>query len=394
MSRQLINRSPDLKRLQDEGYDIEIRSGHLLIKDVPYVAAGKEIRRGVLVSTLSLAGDATTTPGDHVATFAGEVPCDREGRALNQILNASVPQQLAPNLVINHTFSSKPTGGGYRDYYDKMTTYVNIICGHAHALDPTVTPKTFPVIQAEDEESVFRYIDSATSRAGIDVINRKLELEKVALVGLGGTGAYVFDLVAKTRVREIHLFDGDRFLQHNAFRSPGAPSIEDLRTAPFKVDLLFRQYDRMRRHIVPHSAHIDESNVGILCSMDFVFLCLDDGEAKRFIVTKLQEFQRPFVDVGIGVYETGGALAGLVRVTASTCDMRDHIWEKDRIPFSTNEENNEYSRNIQIADLTALNAALAVIKWKKLFGFYQDLEGEHYSVYEIDGNHLLNEDQG
>jgi len=40
-----------------------------------------------------------------------------------------------------------------------------------------------------------------------------------------------------------------------------------------------------------------------------------------------------------------------------------------------------------------LNAALAVIKWKKLFGFYFDFEQELSSTYTIDGNHLLNEDQ-
>lgn len=60
---------------------------------------------------------------------------------------------------------------------------------------------------------------------------------------------------------------------------------------------------------------------------------------------------------------------------------------------TSGEDNNEYSRNIQIADLNALNAALAVIKWKKIFGFYGDLEHEHFSTYDIDGNHLNNEDQ-
>jgi hypothetical protein len=43
-------------------------------------------------------------------------------------------------------------------------------------------------------------------------------------------------------------------------------------------------------------------------------------------------------------------------------------------------------------DLNALNACLAVIRWKRLYGFYRDLEGEHHSLYTIDGNHLLNED--
>lgn len=36
--------------------------------------------------------------------------------------------------------------------------------------------------------------------------------------------------------------------------------------------------------------------------------------------------------------------------------------------------NDDYDYNIQIADLNALNAALTVIKWKKLWGFYLDLD--------------------
>lgn len=55
--------------------------------------------------------------------------------------------------------------------------------------------------------------------------------------------------------------------------------------------------------------------------------------------------------------------------------------------------NNEYNRNIQVADLNALNAALAVIKWKKLFGFYQDMKSEHHSQFHTATNSLINEDQ-
>ena len=77
----------------------------------------------------------------------------------------------------------------------------------------------------------------------------------------------------------------------------------------------------------------------------------------------------PFIDVGMGIDLTDDALGGILRVTTSTPQKRTHVWEKDRIPFSDGDGNDEYSRNIQIADLNALNAALAVIKWKKLFGF-------------------------
>jgi predicted alpha/beta superfamily hydrolase len=97
--------------------------------------------------------------------------------------------------------------------------------------------------------------------------------------------------------------------------------------------------------------------------------------------------------VGLGVYLTGDSLGGIVRITTSTPKQREHVRAKSRISFSAGDGNNEYDRNIQIADLNALNAALAVIKWKKLFGFYHDFENEHHSAYTIDGNKLVNEDQ-
>jgi len=62
MSQQPINRSLDLKRLRDEGYDLEVRSGCLLVKDIPYVNSRGEVRRGVLVIKLVLADDQTGPP--------------------------------------------------------------------------------------------------------------------------------------------------------------------------------------------------------------------------------------------------------------------------------------------------------------------------------------------
>ena len=41
----------------------------------------------------------------------------------------------------------------------------------------------------------------AWSRAEIDLVTKKLELRKIAIVGLGGTGSYVLDLVAKKGIR-------------------------------------------------------------------------------------------------------------------------------------------------------------------------------------------------
>ncbi|MBL9149851.1 MAG: ThiF family adenylyltransferase [Phycisphaerae bacterium] len=390
MSQQLISRNPDLKRLRDEGYDVEVRANHLLVKHVPYANAKREVQFGTLVSELSLAGNVTTKPGTHVAHFMGEHPCDSLGAPIERIRHQSEQQDLGNGIVTQHSFSSKPNGG-YQDHYEKMVTYVAILSAPARAIDPGVTATTFPAIQADSDDSVFVYLDTASSRAGISCLNAKLEGDCVAILGLGGTGSYVLDLLAKTPVREIHLFDHDIFSQHNAFRSPGAPSLQELQSQPRKVDYLQTQYSRMRRQIVAHDCFVDGSNLDQLNDMTFVFLCMDDGEAKRPIVAHLEAENIPFIDVGLGVQCIDSKLFGIVRVTTSTPMQRSHVHEKGRVPF-TGGGTNEYCKNIQIADLNALNAALAVIKWKKVRGFYADLEQEHFSAYTIDGNTLTNED--
>ena len=62
----------------------------------------------------------------------------------------------------------------------------------------------------------------------------KLAQETVAIIGVGGTGGYILDQVAKTPAPEIRLFDADEFMSHNAFRAPGAASLEELRELPIR----------------------------------------------------------------------------------------------------------------------------------------------------------------
>jgi len=149
----------------------------------------------------------------------------------------------------------------------------------------------------------------------------------------------------------------------------------------------------MHRAIIAHPAHVDETNIDELRNANFVFLAMDGGPAKRYVIEQLEQSGVPFIDTGMGIYQAGDALGGIVRTTISDSEHRNHVWKKQRISFA-DAEADEYEQNIQIADLNMLNAALAVIKWKKLCGFYTDFEHEYFSAYTIDGNHLLNEDQG
>lgn len=99
----------------------------------------------------------------------------------------------------------------------------------------------------------------------------------------------------------------------------------------------------------------------------------------------------PFIDVGMGVQLVEGSLRGTLAVVTSRAENRAAA--RSRMSFDDSAIENEYDRNIQIAELNGMNAALAVIKWKKFCGFYHDFQREHFSTYTIDGDVLLNEDQ-
>lgn len=138
MSKSITRASADLRRLQDEGYELEIRGAYLLVHHVPFVTPEKTVAMGTLVSTLQLAGEVTARPDQHEAHFIGGTPCDAEGLPLKDIINNSNPQQLAPGLVAEHYLSSKPASTGrYLDYHEKMTSYIAIISGPAQAINPT-----------------------------------------------------------------------------------------------------------------------------------------------------------------------------------------------------------------------------------------------------------------
>ena len=383
MSRALISHSPDLKRLVDEGYHVEVVANVLVVRDVPYVGSDKTIRYGNLVSELDLAGDVTKPPSNHVAYFCGDHPCNEHGQQIQTIIHTSNRKDFGGGIVAQHSFSKKPVGKrGYDNYHHKMTTYFAIVASPALKIDPDAARATFPCVETEETNGPFEYLDTAASRAETTGLMETLSLSRVAIVGLGGTGSYILDQVSKTPVGEIHIFDGDIYSQHNAFRSPGAAGKSVVAAEPLKVDYFAEIYSKMKRGIIPHSEYIDDRNLELLADMDFVFLCIDNGEVKKPIIGWLEQSSIRFIDTGMGIEWAGDQLHGLVRVTGSTPENRGDIVRKHRVSFA-NSHDNLYSQNIQLADLNMLNAALAIIMWKQMMGFYLESETKRHLLFSL-----------
>jgi len=388
MSRLLISRNRELQQLVNEGFEIEIRAGHLLVHAVPYVNSKKEVAYGILVSELTTATpDVLARPSTHQVHFIGEHPCKADGTDLIQIRCQSGEFKLAEGITAQHWFSNKPRRGHYESYYEKVTSYVRVISSQAKAIDSSVDARTFRSREPVEEDSVFLYQDTASSRAGIQRLAARFRHLRVAFVGLGGTGSYALDLVAKTHVVEIHLFDADLLRPHNAFRFPGAISREILDRGISKVRYLSEYYSTMRRGVVPHEVMIHEDNVRDLAGFDYVFLCVDRGDVRQLVLRALANTDVNVIDVGMGLNLSHDqeSIWGTCRVTSSTPSTRDIALA--RIPKADRDEE-LYASNIQVADFNCLNAALAVAKWKRMCGFYLDDHGEYETTFSVNLNQL------
>jgi hypothetical protein len=126
-----------------------------------------------------------------------------------------------------------------------------------------------------------------------------------------------------------------------------------------------------------------------LIGFHFVFISIDDPKAKKPIVDFLIRNRIPFIDAGMDLsMDQTNSIRGKCRITLGTPEAADHI--PHAINFGDVPENDLY-RNVQVADLNMLNAALAVIKWKKTLGFYADDPKEHLAIYTVHTNGIAKE---
>jgi molybdopterin/thiamine biosynthesis adenylyltransferase len=387
MSTAPLAHDPDLSRLLDDGYDVVVQAGHLIVRQIPYVTQARTVEYGFLAYPVTRSGDRIVSDTDHRIWFGGSTPCDEHGRKLPPVNPEA--RAIADGLQAQFMLSCKPGPDGYPDQYMKVTAYAHIVADQAQAIDPSVTPTPGAAWQETDDGSPFAYRDTATSRAGLTAVNRRFRGNRIAIIGLGGSGGYILDQIAKTEVDSILLVDGDTFDNHNVFRAPGAASIDTLRDRPNKADYFATLYSNTHRGVTACAQYLDEDNLAVLDGATFVFLASDDAAGKPVIMDWLEARNVPFIDVGMGIEEVDGRLSGLLRVTASLPGRRSPA--RRRIPPPA-PERDDYGRNIQTADLNALNAILAVIRWKRYLGIYADATDESHATYSLITNEIACED--
>jgi hypothetical protein len=259
-----------------------------------------------------------------------------------------------------------------------VQTYLDAITAPAMAKYPEATPLRGIEIQAAVQNSPLRFPDTSSANYNLNDISSLLRAKKVAIVGLGGTGSYILDLLARTHLERIALFDDDKVHVHTIFRMPG---FIDRAIGKPKVEALANQYRKWHSGIEPVNERVTQENLERLREFDFVFVSVDDGPARRLIVDWLSSNSVPFIDCGMGLNRSVVGLNGTVRITGVDRAAFDHTIDTAYLP-TENAKEDEYRRQAQIAELNALNAALAVVRFKQHFGMYDRLDDAAWYVLE------------
>ena len=379
MLRQLVSHNDDIKRLVEKGYAVSFDSAYLIVRDIPYLDGKGALQIGTLVSKLVFTDKEHVTQDDHQVYFAGSVPFGLDGKPIPNL--GGGPSQLpmseaSADVVVQRSFSNKPkVGGKFADFFEKVESYVAIISGPAIE-QYGATPYTFRATEGHGEDSVFKYHDTLTSRAGISDLSAVFKDDVIAVIGLGGTGSYLLDFLVKTSVREVRVFDLDPYHVHNAFRSPGRLEAEELGKP--KAEVYKLRYDNFRKGLIAVPRFIDASCAEDLDGVTFAFVCVDKGSSRAGVFDLLLSRGIPFIDVGMGLRRQGAALTGTLRTTFYSSSDGPKIRDKQLAELSDSPDD-LYRSDIQISELNALNACLAVIRFKQLRGFYLE-EVPYYHV--------------
>lgn len=383
MYHRLVSHNADIRRLVEEGYAVDFDSNYLVVRDIPYLNEALELQWGIFVAKLVFVTNDDVRQEDHQVFFSGTLPYNPNG-ALVSNLNpraTSLPlSDKAKDVKVNWQFSNKPQTG-YTDFYHKIESYTTLIAGPAMEKF-NARPLTFraPSLVQEEENPVFLFQDSLTSRAEITDLTGKLRNEKVAIIGLGGTGAFVLEYMCRTPVCEIRAFDPDNFYIHNAFRSPGRLDATEL--GKKKVEVYRGRYESFRTGLQFSASAIDRESESEMEGITFAFVCVDKGGARAGIFDLLLSLHIPFIDVGMDLRKKEIGLTGMLRTTYYPSDRGEWVRNKNLAELSDTEVG-LYHTHVQIGELNALNAAFAVVRFKQLRGFYADDENLYQLLWGV-----------
>ena len=299
------------------------------------------------------------------------------------------------------TWSNISIRKGSHDSPEKDVSASDLIHRYAKQIIGAVSAAGYTETASLAIRSPFKIPNTFEARAAIGPVQDRIRDQRIAIIGLGGTGAYVLDLIAKTPVMEIHLLDSDDVNWHNFMRAPGAPTaveIESRRKEQIrKVDYYYSKYASLREGIYPHTVRVNSPSTFdeflLARPIDYAFVCIDqltnsDSPRQDAVYCALSEAEIPFIDSGVSITLDDHTVSGAV--TTSVYAAGSLAW-KDAIPNARVKGNVPGYRNVQLPEVNALAASLAVMEWRRRTEQYVSKSASFLHKFRLETPHIISE---
>ncbi len=207
----------------------------------------------------------------------------------------------------------------------------------------------------------------------------------VGIVGVGGTGSAVAEMLAREGITNFVIVDHDKFTKSNKTRLYG--SYANTKETEYKVDIVKKNIQKIEPKAnvktIPNNV-ISQNVLNQLKNCDVVFSCTD-RHAPRSILNELaHQFFIPLIDVGVGLdAKNGKIVGGSVRVSLSSpslpCLYCMGIINSDQILAESLDKEDRESRKKEgyirgmvddapsVITFTTMAASYAVLLFKDLF---------------------------
>lgn len=135
-----------------------------------------------------------------------------------------------------------------------------------------------------------------------------LEQQRIAVIGLGGTGSHVVQQLAHLGIQHFVLIDPDRLERTNLNRVVGATPQD---VGRFKVDVAADLIVRVQptASVVPLATDVTEQTVGRRLLDCDAFVCCTDNHGSRAVLNQLShQYLLPGIDLGVEIGASGSPL--------------------------------------------------------------------------------------
>ena len=293
---------------------------------------------------------------------------DRSGTELTNGVIGRSPSYL--------TLSIKLKGRNYEDAWEALNNYVKevyaLFLGRSASTEEAAPrPYTFPVLGDQLPEAV--------------EWRRLVAQERVAIVGLGGVGAWIADFVVKAGPREVHGWDYDCIESKNILRMPGGLDPNVWIGKP-KADWFQETYSLIHTRVHGHNVKVLPEGVReVIKRTTFAFVAVDDADDRMMVCDTLADARIPFVVVGLSPVRKDKRVRVSMRIV--TAHVGVSSW-REAIPQVGQAGQDDYG-SLDLPDVYSMAAGWAIQSWRKMRGQFWQHKREECLDYSADDQSLI-----